>query len=375
MVNLLVDLQAERFDEDALACALRNIESAGFEMETVRSAPDAFLAWIDERFGGTWSSEAFAGNNLIARRKNEFAAFAAFAPRGLTFAWLRATGASDDVGIFGPFGVASEFRGTPGLGPNILVGALALLRRKGYARALIPAVGEEALVAYYIEHAGSFIAERFAKSTWTSQKRRTVVLASGNGTNAQSVLDAATQGRLPLHVLALVSNVAEARALERAHAAGVEAVSIPWVRSDASRALYDRRLLKALSAFDPELVVLAGWMHVLDPHFVARFPDTINIHPAFLPHDQLRNDVGFPDGSVTPAYRGGHAIRDALRDGSAWTGATAHMLAESFDRGRVLVRKPLALPPGESEAAVAERLHPIEHRVLAGGIMRWVYER
>ena len=375
MVNLVAELGDARFDERAHARALREIAAAGFGVETVGSPGDPFTAWLDERFGGTWSSEAYAGQNVIASRDGARAAFATFAPQGLRFAWLREMGARDGVGIFGPFGVTPEMRGTPGLGPNVLVAALASLRRMGYARALIPAVGEEKLVAYYQKHAAARVVERFPKARWSAAKVRTVVLASGHGTNLQMLLDRAAAGTLPLEIAAVVSNVSEAGALERARAAGIPAVDLPWTRSEFSREQYDRALRERVEALGPELIVLAGWMHLLDAAFVERFPDAINIHPAFLPLDQGRDNVGFPDGTQTSAYRGASAIRDALRDGVGWVGTTAHLLSLQYDRGRVLVRRPMRVAEGEPAAAVAERLRPLEHAVLAGGIMRWVYER
>ena len=116
-------------------------------------------------------------------------------------------------------------------------------------------------------------------------------------------------------------------------------------------------------------------MHLLDDAFVARYGDAINIHPAFLPLDQRCDRVGMADGSTMPAFRGAHALADAIRARSPWTGASAHELARDADRGRVLVRKPLRIGLEEDEGAILKRLHPLEHRVLAGGIMRWVYER
>ncbi|HEY9180549.1 MAG TPA: formyltransferase family protein [Candidatus Baltobacteraceae bacterium] len=374
MVNLLVDLRTERFDGAALACAMRAIESAGFSAERVAPGSDAYLAWIDHEFGGTWSSEAFAGKSVVAKRGDRFAGFASYDPRGLQFSWLRGLGAQPGIGIFGPFGVAALFRKSP-IGPHLLVAALASLREAGYAQALIPAVGHEKLVDYYMRHSGALVAERFDKAQWKSRAYRTVVLASGNGSNFQSVIDGVASGSLPLDLALLVSNKSSAYALERARAASIAAVALQWDRKAQSRAEYDRVLFEAIHREQPDLLLLLGWMHVLPDRFCTEFPHMINIHPAFLPLDQARDEVGFPDGSITPAFRGAYAVRDALAWGSAWTGASSHTVTLEADRGPVLVRKPLALVPGETEDAVMERLHPLEHRILCGGIMRWVYER
>lgn len=374
MVNLLVDLQAPQFDGDALARALRGIEGAGFSVDRVAPGSGAYLAWVDDVFGGTWSSEAFAGKSVLAKKGDRFAGFSTYDPRGLRFAWLRGLGAQEDVGIFGPFGVAPGFRGSP-IGPHLLVAALASLREAGYKRALIPAVGHEKLVEYYVKHSGAQIAERFEKAQWRSRKHRTVVLASGNGTNFQSVIDGVAAGTLPLDLVMLVSNKSGAHALERARTAGIPAIALQWDRKAQSRGDYDRSLFELVHREQPELLLLLGWMHVLSPDFVARFPDMINIHPAFLPLDQELDEVTFPDGAVTPAFRGARAVRDALESGSHWVGASSHLVTLEADRGPLLVRKPLALQPGDTVESIMERLHPLEHRMLAGGIMRWVYER
>lgn len=374
MVNLLVDLRSEQFGADALARALRAIEDAGFSVERQERGDDRYFSWIDAEFGGTWSSEAFAGCNVIAKRGDEFAGFATYDARGLEFSWLRGLGAQPGTGIFGPFGVASAFRGSPA-GPHLLVAALASLRERGYERALIPAVGNEKLVEYYTKHSGAQVVERFAKSQWRERRYRTVVLASGSGSNFQSVLNGVAEGRLPLDIAMLLSNKTSAYALERARNANVRAVALPWDRKSQTRAEYDAALFEAVQREQPELILLLGWMHLLDDAFIAAFPHIINIHPAFLPLDQRSDEVGFPDGSVTPAFRGAHAVRDALAWGARWTGASAHRVTLDADRGPVLVRAPLALADGDSEASIMERLHPLEHRVLAGGIMRWVYER
>lgn len=373
MVNLIVDLRQPQFDGAALARALRGIEAAGYSVEHAGAENGAFLAWIDDAFGGTWSSEAFAGNSIVARRDG-FAGFATYDPRGLRFSWLRGLGAQEGVGIFGPFGVAPEFRKSP-IGPHLLVAALASLREAGYARALIPAVGHEKLVQYYTQHTGACVAERFEKSQWQRRKYRTLVLASGSGTNFQSVIDGAAAGSLPLDLAMLVSNRSGAYALERARAANVATIALPWDRKAQSREQYDAALFEIVHSEQPELLLLLGWMHVLPDRFCAEFPHMINIHPAFLPLDQRQNDVAFPDRTITPAFRGAHAVRDALASGSTWVGASSHLVTLEADRGPVLVRKPLALQPGETQERIMERLHPIEHRVLAGGIMRWVFER
>ena len=112
--------------------------------------------------------------------------------------------------------------------------------------------------------------------------KRIAILASGSGTNAQALLDAARSGAFPAEIAVVVSDRAAAGSLRRAAAAGVPTVSLPLNdrRDLQARETYDRRLAEVVAAFAPDLIVLAGWMLVLTPPFLDRFPGKIiNVHP------------------------------------------------------------------------------------------------
>jgi phosphoribosylglycinamide formyltransferase 1 len=177
-----------------------------------------------------------------------------------------------------------------------------------------------------------------------------------------------------LRIAALVTNNSNAYAIQRAHHAGIPQHVLLWNRKEHTRAAYDAWLREIVQQQAPQLVLLLGWMHLLDEHFVRAFPDTINLHPAFLPLDPVRDDVGMPDGTNIPAFRGPHAVRDALAARSRWTGATVHVVTPATDRGPVVVRKPLRVEPGEDEADVMRRLHPIEHGLVVAAVKRRLYE-
>jgi phosphoribosylglycinamide formyltransferase-1 len=366
--NLVVDLD-ERFD----AALGGSIDGVDIRIEP--AIDDTTLAWIDETFGGWWSSEALAGTNLVARRYERPVGFAAYDPQNLHFAWLAGVAREPGIGIFGPFGVAPEERGG-GLGRALLHRALAGLRERGYSRALIPAVGDERLIRFYADAANARVAERFERTVLMGPRVRALVMASGSGTNLQAVLDRSRDGSLPLDVTAVVVNVPGAYAVERARAAHVPSVfELPWKRVERTRADYDAELLELVRAEDPDLVLLLGWMHLLSEPFVRAFPNLLNVHPAFLPLDPQRDDVGMPDGARVPAFRGAYAVRDAFAAGSSWIGATVHVVTPETDRGPVLARKPMRLLPGERQADALARLHPIEHELVSVGIRRWLYER
>jgi phosphoribosylglycinamide formyltransferase-1 len=380
LINLVVDLD-ERFASDA--AVRERIARAGYVVDVAAGASDPVLAWIDEVFGGSWSSEVVVAQCALAMRDGKPAAFAAYDPVGLRYAWLRGMAREPGVGVFGPFGVVPALRGTlrqaqdapqgDSLGSLLLQVALCGLRARGYRRALIAATSN-GLVPYYERHAGARVAERYDSRSFTPEPIRTVALASGGGTNFEAVIEGVAKG-LPLNLAALICNKPDAFAMKRAKRAAIPAIALPWQRTEQSREQYDALLRDTVAQFEPELVLLLGWMHLLEPAFVEAFPQMLNVHPSFLPLDPSQDRVGMPDGTIVRAYRGARAVRDALADRSAWVGASVHEVTVHTDRGRVLARKPLRVIAQEDEETLLSRLHPIEHVLVETAIKRWLYER
>ncbi|MGZ8692023.1 MAG: phosphoribosylglycinamide formyltransferase [Gaiellaceae bacterium] len=164
------------------------------------------------------------------------------------------------------------------------------------------------------------------------------VLVSGEGTNLQALIDAG------LPIAAVASNRGDAGALARADAAGIPN-RVFELDGYSERAARDREVADWLQLRGVDLVVLAGYMHLLTPVFLDRFPDRIvNVHPSLLPQ--------FP---------GGRAIADALAAGVATTGVTVHYVDEGLDTGAVIRQEPVAVEP---RATLVERIHAVEHRIL-----------
>jgi phosphoribosylglycinamide formyltransferase-1 len=164
------------------------------------------------------------------------------------------------------------------------------------------------------------------------------VLVSGEGTNLQALIDAA------LPIAAVASNRADAGALARADATGIPN-RVFELTDYSDRAARDRELADWLQLRGVDLVVLAGYMHLLTPSFLDRFRDRIvNVHPSLLPQ--------FP---------GAQAIADALAAGVDTTGVTIHYVDEGLDTGRVIRQEPV---PVEPRATLVERIHAVEHRIL-----------
>jgi phosphoribosylglycinamide formyltransferase-1 len=164
------------------------------------------------------------------------------------------------------------------------------------------------------------------------------VLASGEGTNLQALLDAG------LPVRAVASNKPGARALERAERAGVAAAAFP-LDAYEDREARDGAMAAWLAEGGVGLVVCAGYMHLLTPTFLDRFPGRIvNVHPSLL-----------------PAFPGTRAIQDALAAGVERTGVTVHLVDEGVDTGPVLAQEEVLVSPAET---LEERIHAAEHRLL-----------
>ncbi|MBI3320240.1 MAG: phosphoribosylglycinamide formyltransferase [Candidatus Omnitrophica bacterium] len=180
---------------------------------------------------------------------------------------------------------------------------------------------------------------------------RIAVLCSGQGTNLQAILDATRRGRLSAHIAIVMTDRAGATALDRARRAGVPAQFVD-PRAFPTRAAFERHLLKILEGAGVQLVCLAGFMRILSPVFVRRFPQRIlNIHPALL-----------------PAFPGAHAVRDALVWGVKVTGVTVHLVDHEVDHGPILLQESLAIRSYETEATLLTRLHRIEHRLYPQAI-------
>jgi phosphoribosylglycinamide formyltransferase 1 len=164
------------------------------------------------------------------------------------------------------------------------------------------------------------------------------VLVSGEGTNLQALIDAG------LPIAAVASNRRGANALTRADAAGLPA-RVFELDQYPDRAARDRELADWLQLRGVDLVVLAGYMHLLTPAFLERFADrVVNVHPSLLPE--------FP---------GAHAIDDALAAGVETTGVTVHYVDDGLDTGNVIRQEAVDVEPRES---LVERIHAVEHRIL-----------
>ncbi|MDP6367296.1 MAG: phosphoribosylglycinamide formyltransferase [Nitrospinota bacterium] len=185
------------------------------------------------------------------------------------------------------------------------------------------------------------------------KKLRVLVLASGRGSNLQALLDAVVEPDYPAEISGVFSDKSDAQALERARKAGVPAV---WI--DPAGEDYEDRLAAEIEAVGCDLICCAGYMKILSPAFVARFPDKIiNIHPSLL-----------------PSFPGLHGQRKALRAGVRVTGCTVHFIDEGVDTGPIILQAAVPVLPEDTEETLSARILWFEHRIyplavrlIAGG--------
>ena len=170
------------------------------------------------------------------------------------------------------------------------------------------------------------------------------VLISGRGSNLKAIIDAIQQQKLDARIAVVISNRADARGLDHAVDAGIETLVIDH-KAHPSREDYDRVLVAELKQRSVALVCLAGFMRLLSPVFVDAYPNRIlNIHPSLL-----------------PKYPGLHPQQQALDDGATVSGATVHFVNTDLDAGPIVLQREVPVLPGDTEAALADRILQVEH--------------
>ncbi len=188
---------------------------------------------------------------------------------------------------------------------------------------------------------------------------RIVVLASGRGTNLQALLDATLTGRLDASIVAVVSHTPTALALERARRHGIPAHFVAPPRKHENRDDWDRHLAELIAPMQPDLVYLLGWMRILGPSFIERFPDPrrpgrskiLNLHPA-LPGELPGTDA------ILRAW-------DEAQDGKRrHTGVMVHVVTASLDDGPVVRFDTLPIDRDAPIEALEAAVHALEHRLV-----------
>jgi phosphoribosylglycinamide formyltransferase-1 len=178
-----------------------------------------------------------------------------------------------------------------------------------------------------------------------------VVLISGGGSNLRALLEASTDAEFPARVVA-VGTDREADGLDHAEEFGIPSFTVPFT-SYGSREEWGDALLEQIRLWEPDLVILSGFMRLVPPRVVAALsPHLINTHPAYLPE--------FP---------GAHGVRDALAAGATQTGASLIVVDNGVDAGPVISQERVPIEPGDTEASLHERIKPVERRLLIDAVL------
>jgi phosphoribosylglycinamide formyltransferase-1 len=180
-----------------------------------------------------------------------------------------------------------------------------------------------------------------------------VILISGRGTNLQAILDLATGGGLPIRIAAVISNRPGVAGLERARRAGVQALELDHT-GFASRDKFDKALIEQIDAYEPDLLVLAGFMRILGRELVTHYGGRIlNIHPSLLPR-----------------YPGLDTHRRALQAADREHGASVHFVTDALDGGPLVLQARVPVFPDDDEERLAARVLEKEHLIYPL-VLRW----
>ena len=182
-------------------------------------------------------------------------------------------------------------------------------------------------------------------------KKRIGVLLSGRGSNFEALAESVAAGRIPKAEIAIViSNREGAPGIERAKTRGIATRVIP--SKGLEREVYDRQVAAVLDEHKVDLICLAGYMRLLSPYFVAKFPHRIlNIHPSLL-----------------PSFPGLESQRQALEYGVKFAGCTVHFVDENLDAGPIIVQAVIPVKDDDTEASLSERILKEEHRIYSEAV-------
>jgi phosphoribosylglycinamide formyltransferase-1 len=187
--------------------------------------------------------------------------------------------------------------------------------------------------------------------------KKIVILISGGGSNMAALVRAARQqqwqARLGAEIVAVISNKADAKGLVFAKEQGIATQVLPH-QGYASREAFDAALMQAIDAYEPRLVVLAGFMRILTPAFVQHYEGRlVNIHPSLL-----------------PAFTGLHTHQRAIDEGCRYAGATVHRVTAELDHGEILEQAVVPVLPGDTADALAARVLSQEHLIYPKAVAR-----
>ena len=186
---------------------------------------------------------------------------------------------------------------------------------------------------------------------------KVVVLISGSGSNLQAIIDNINNKTIPAKIAAVVSDQAEAYGLTRARNANI-ATEVLAYKGFSSREDYDQALINIIDQYQPDLIVLAGFMRILSDHFVAHYMGRMmNIHPSLL-----------------PKFKGLNTHQRAIDAGENEHGATVHFVIPELDSGPIIIQAPVPIEKNETADSLAQKVHGVEHQIYPLAV-KWYAEK
>ena len=184
-----------------------------------------------------------------------------------------------------------------------------------------------------------------------SPKLKIGVLASGNGTNFQELINLSENGELDIDIKVLITNNYDAGCIKRAESKKIPHKIIRG-KDFLQKEAFESEIVNTLNHYDVELVVMAGWMKIVTPFFINNFKNKIiNIHPSLL-----------------PAYKGSTAINDSILNGSKITGCSVHFVEEEVDSGSLIMQAALSIRDDDDIESLTKRIQILEHKILPHSI-------
>ncbi len=184
------------------------------------------------------------------------------------------------------------------------------------------------------------------------------VFVSGNGSNLQAIINAVKHGKIKAELALVFSNKRKAHALKRAEEAGIKTLCL--VREDyATPQSFEREIVIHLKEEGIDFIVLAGYMKILSPFFIKKYPKKIlNVHPSLL-----------------PAFKGARAIKDTFTYGAKIAGVTIHFVDEKMDHGPIIMQEGFKIKEGMSLEVIEKHIHALEHKIFSKAIAYFVDAR
>ena len=184
-----------------------------------------------------------------------------------------------------------------------------------------------------------------------------VILLSGNGSNLQAIIEKIQAGDVNAEIVAVISNRPDAYGLQRAREHGIQAISLDH-KTFSGREAFDQHLQQQIDQFNPDLIVLAGYMRILSTDFIRHYwPNMINIHPSLL-----------------PKYQGLNTHQRALENQDAEHGVSIHIVTAELDSGPVIVQGKFAIEASDDAESLKQKVHQLEHQMYPQ-VIQWLAEK